>query len=355
MNSCEYIWLDGDAPTKGLRSKTRFLEISASPEPTDFPSWSFDGSSTGQASGDDSDCLLEPVRVVRDPFQKDGWLVLCEVFGTDGRPHATNSRAALREVLDNGAATADPWFGIEQEYTLIRDGRPLGFPKQGFPRPQGPYYCGVGADRAYGRDLVDAHARACIDAGLMIYGVNAEVMPGQWEFQIGHRGVVGESADPLAVSDHLWFARWLLVRIGEQFGVDVSLEVKPVSGDWNGAGAHTNFSTAEMRRPGGITAIHAAMERLEERHEEHIAVYGHGLADRLTGLHETCSIEEFRGGVADRGASIRIPQPVAAQGCGYLEDRRPGANVDPYEVCARILATVCAASDTVTAQLRAAG
>ncbi|MHC5113871.1 MAG: glutamine synthetase beta-grasp domain-containing protein [Planctomycetota bacterium] len=354
LRQAEYIWLDGAEPTRELRSKTRIVAVPADGpiDVSSFPTWSFDGSSTNQADGDDSDLSLVPVRVVPDPIRGSGnYLVLCEVTHGDGTPHRTNTRAELRQVLAAGGADEDAWVGFEQEYTLFRDGRPLGFPDNGFPAPQGPFYCGVGSDRIHGRDFVEAHTAACLDAGLMIYGINAEVMPGQWEFQVGYRGVDGERADPLTVSDHLLIARWLLRRIGEGFGVDASLDPKPATGDWNGAGAHTNFSTRAMREPGGVRAIREAIRRLGASHDRHVADYGHGLADRLTGLHETCSIDEFRGGVADRGASIRIPRHVQVNGCGYLEDRRPGANCDPYLVCARLLETIC----DVTTPLAKAG
>ncbi len=346
MRQAEFLWLDGALPDQQVRSKSRVLVVdeSASFDPAAYPEWGYDGSSTYQASGHDSDLVLRPVRVVRDPFRGgDDRLVLCEVFTPDGTPHATNTRARLREVLDAGGAKQEPWVGFEQEYTLFAGERPLGFPVDGTePRPQGPFYCGVGADRIFGRDFVEAHTRACIDAGLMIYGINAEVMPGQWEFQIGYRGIAGESPDVLNVADQLVIARWLLRRVGEEFGVEPRLDPKPVKGDWNGAGNHTNFSTAAMRsRATGLGAIRDAIERLAARHDAHIAGYGHGLADRLTGLHETCSIHEFRSGVADRGASIRIPRSVEIEGAGYLEDRRPGANCDPYTVCALLLETVC--------------
>ena len=268
--------------------------------------------------------------------------MLCEVVHAGGAPHRTNTRARLRRLLEAGAHAADAWVGFEQEYTLFRHGRPLGFPEQGYPAPQGPFYCGVGADRICGRDFVEAHTAHCLEAGLMVYGIIAEVMPGQWECQIGHRGVVGEQADPLTVSDHLIFARWLLRRVGETFDVDPKLDPKPATGDWNGAGAHTNFSTRSMRDPAtGLAAIRRAIVRLGSSHDAHVAAYGHGLEQRLTGLHETCSIDEFRGGVADRGASIRIPRPVESRGHGYLEDRRPGANCDPYVVCTMLLETIC--------------
>ena len=345
VGQAEYIWLDGTKPTQQVRSKSRIILLKTDSPVSlqNFPDWAFDGSSTYQASGHDSDLLLIPVNFVRDPLRGEGnFLVMCEVSNPDGTPHATNKRAALRQTLGQGAAEHQPWFGFEQEYTLLKDNNPLGFPENGYPGPQGPYYCGVGANSVFGRSVVEAHTRACIDAGLMIYGINAEVLPGQWEFQIGYRGFESESADPLNVSDHLWLARWLLFRIAEDFGVVPTFAAKPVKGDWNGSGNHTNFSTREMRNPkGGLNAIHEAVNALSEKHPEHIAVYGDGLADRLTGLHETCSIDDFRQGVADRGASIRIPAAVAARGYGYLEDRRPAANADPYEVSARILQTIC--------------
>ena len=345
MRQAEYIWLDGENPTQQVRSKARVVQVSdeIALDPEAYPCWGYDGSSTYQADGGDSDLILQPVRVVKDPVRGgNATLVLCEVFGPDGTPHQSNTRATLRGVLEAGGALENAWVGFEQEYTLFAGDRPLGFPADGFPAPQGPFYCAVGAGRVFGRDFVEAHSQACLDAGLMLYGINAEVMPGQWEFQIGYRGADNEVADVLTVSDHLVIARWLLRRIGEQFGVDPRLDPKPVDGDWNGAGAHTNFSTDAMRnRATGLKAIRRAVERLESRHDEHIAGYGAGLADRLTGLHETCSIADFRSGVADRGASIRIPRSVELSGSGYLEDRRPGANCDPYTVCALLVETIC--------------
>lgn len=342
----EYIWLDGARPTQQLRSKTRVVPhgIDRIPDLSSFPEWSFDGSSTNQSDGGDSDLILKPVRFVRDSLrQSESYLVLCEVFDGGGEPHTTNTRAGLRRALEEGGAAEQPWVGFEQEYTLFDAERPLGWPQQGFPAPQGPFYCGVGTGRVHGRDLVEQHAQACLEAGLMLYGTNAEVMPGQWEFQIGYRGIDSESADPLTVADHLLIARWLLHRVSESHGVTASFEPKPIKGDWNGAGNHTNFSTRAMREPGGLEVIHSAIRCLAANHERHVADYGHALGERLTGLHETCNIDEFRAGVANRGASIRIPRQVEEQGSGYFEDRRPGANCDPYLVCTRLIETVCLA------------
>lgn len=347
----EYIWLDGSIPTRTLRSKARVI---SQPEGQDiqlqdFPEWSFDGSSTKQAEGHDSDCLLQPVYFVNDPVRGAGnYLVMCEVLNPDGTPHIANSRAQLREILDAGAAKEEPWAGFEQEYTMFEaDGsRPLGWPENGYPAPQGPYYCAVGAREIMGRELVEAHAQLCMDAGLAFYGINAEVMPSQWEFQIGYRGIKGEAVDILTMSDQLWIARWLLKRLSEEYGVHISFDNKPVKGDWNGAGMHTNFSTKNTRDSKiGLKAIEAAIAALSQKHSEHIAVYGHANHERLTGLHETCDIHTFRSGKADRGSSIRIPKQVEQRGCGYFEDRRPGANADPYLVAARLCATVCSVDD----------
>ncbi len=327
----EYIWLDGTEPTPQIRSKTKIVPKSEAP-----PIWGFDGSSTNQAPGDASDCVLSPVKTVPDPVRGgEHVLVLCEVLLTDMTPHPTNTRARCRALAEKYADHAC-LFGIEQEYTFFEGRAPLGWPIAGYPGPQGPYYCAVGANVAYGREVVEAHMDACLDAGLAFSGINAEVMPGQWEFQIGATG-------PLDVSDDLIIARWLLLRLAEDSGVDVSFDPKPVKGDWNGAGCHTNFSTAAMRE--SYAAIVAACEALSERPEEHIAEYGAGITDRLTGHHETCSHSEFKYGVSDRSASVRIPWHVARDQAGYLEDRRPNANCDPYRVTAKLMETVCGAAE----------
>jgi glutamine synthetase len=327
----EYIWIDGRKPTAKMRSKTMVV-----PDGKEPPLWGFDGSSTEQAPGDNSDCVLRPVFTTPDPIRGgENKLVLCEVLNIDLTPHESNTRAACVEVAGKFAGH-EPWFGIEQEYTFYKDGRPHGWPIGGYPAPQGGYYCGVGFDEIYGRDVVEAHTDACIDAGLAISGTNAEVMIGQWEFQIG-------PLDPVEVSDQIWMGRWLLYRIGEDFGVSAHLTPKPVAGDWNGAGAHTNFSTSEMRE--NYDAIIAACEALGERVEEHITNYGAGIEQRLTGLHETAPWTEYSYGVSDRGASVRIPWQVAKEGKGYIEDRRPNANMDPYVVTRLITETVCSSLD----------
>ena len=328
----EYIWIDGTEPTARLRSKTKILDGNADLHL--LPIWGFDGSSTNQAPGKASDCVLRPVAVYPDPLRGDPHvLVMSEVLLPNMTPHPSNTRAQLAPVAEKYAAH-EPLFGIEQEYTFFKGGRPHGFPERGFPAPQAFYYCGVGADEVYGRDIVEVHMDACLEAGIGLSGINAEVMPGQWEFQVGPLG-------PLDVSDQLWMARWLLYRIAEEFGVAATLDPKPVAGDWNGAGAHTNFSTKAMRF--SYEPIVAACEALGKKAVEHVENYGAGIEGRLTGLHETAPWNEFSYGVSDRGASVRIPWQVEVDGKGYIEDRRPNANMDPYVVTRLITDTVCSA------------
>ena len=326
----EYIWIDGTEPTKEVRSKTKILADGDEPG-----IWGYDGSSTNQAPGDKSDIVLQPVAQFPDPIRGgNNILVMCESLFVDMTPIPSNTRALARAAEDK-YGDQEPWFGLEQEYTLLDPETkwPYGFPPAGFPGPQGPYYCGVGALRIAGRDLVELHTQWCIDAGLKISGTNAEVMPGQWEFQIGPAGTT-------EVGDHLWIARYLLYRAGEEFNIEVSIDAKPMKGDWNGAGMHTNFSTKAMRE--GYDPIIAACEAMgaEGVPAKHLKGYGIGIEDRLTGDHETQRCDEFSYGVSDRGASIRIPWQVEQDQKGYIEDRRPNANADPYVVAGLLTDTI---------------
>ena len=332
MHKLEYLWLDGCTPTQ-IRSKTKVVK-SFGRDGGEAPVWGFDGSSTEQAEGKNSDCVLKPVRIYPHPSEQDSSIVLCEVWNVDDTPHSTNTRRLLEETItDNDHEQnwpVDEWVGFEQEYTLYENNKPYGWPDIGEPPPQGDYYCG----RNIGENIMKEHTDACISAGIEICGTNAEVMLGQWEYQIGAGGSIH-------MSDDLWVARWLMERICEKHELSVSLHPKPIAGDWNGAGCHTNFSTGEMREDGGFDKIIEACEKLSENPQEHIDVYGQDNDQRLTGEHETCSIEEFRYGVSDRGASIRIPWQVEQEGCGYLEDRRPSSNCDPYKVSKKLIETIC--------------
>ena len=302
---------------------------------------------TGASGTDDS--VLEGCRNL---------IVMCDTYApATMKPLSSNSRAAAADIFNHpDVAAEEPWFGIEQEYTLLDATTrwPIGWPPGGYPAPQGPYYCGVGADRMFGRSIAEAHYTACHFAGLDVGGLNAEVMPGQWEFQVGP--CVGVDS-----GDQLWVARYILQRVCELTGnVVVTFDPKPVPGDWNGAGAHTNYSTRSMREKslGGIKEIERAINRLKERHEEHIAKYGSGNERRLTGKHETAAMSDFTWGIADRGASIRVGNETYAKGAGYMEDRRPSANMDPYVVTSMLASTTLlspseSAAVTLTAQLGA--
>lgn len=326
----EYVWLDGYKPTQSLRSKTKIVE-NFSGKLKDCEIWAFDGSSTKQAPGGSSDCVLKPVFVCPDPTRKEAFLVMCEVLSADGKPHPSNGRATIEDD-DN-----DFWFGFEQEYFLwdTKINKPLGFPANGYPAPQGQYYCSVGASNTFGRNIIEEHLDICLEAGLNIEGINAEVATGQWEFQVFAKGAK-------AAGDQTWMARYLLERVGEKYGVAINWHCKPLGDvDWNGSGMHVNFSNGIMRRIGKKEIFDKICKAFARVVKEHIEVYGADNHLRLTGKHETQSIDQFSYGISDRGASIRIPISTVEHGWkGRLEDRRPNSAADPYKVAARIIKTV---------------
>jgi len=322
----EYIWLDGKQPIPELRGKTQLKTFDTAPTLSDIPLWGFDGSSTMQAEGKSSDCILKPVALYPDASRKDAFIVLCEVMHPDGTAHATNMRATI-------ANDPDFWAGFEQEYFLYQDGRPLGFPEDGYPGPQGPYYCGVGFKYmgSIARQIVEEHLELCLAAGINHEGINAEVAKGQWEFQIFAKGST-------KAADDVWIARYLLMRLCEKYEVDVQWHCKPIKGDWNGSGMHTNFSTKILRETGGKEYLEKLMAAFSKN------VYGPDNHLRLTGLHETAPIDQFRYGLSDRGASIRLPVNFIRDGYkGYLEDRRPNSEADPYQIVSQILKTIAEA------------
>ncbi|ARF08831.1 glutamine synthetase [Catovirus CTV1] len=330
----EYVWIDAFEKT---RSKTKIVFDKKILEPSDCPEWTFDGSSTGQAEGWHSDIILKPVALFKDPFRKldNAFLVLCETFNKEGTIHATNNRIRCVEI-SKLTTVFDPWFGIEQEYVIYdKNNKPymwLNDEEPGFGK-QGPYYCSAGGNTAFGRNIVEDHLLLCIYCGIKICGVNAEVMPSQWEFQIG-------PLDPISVCDQLWISRYILDRVCEQYNCWANYDPKPKKG-WNGSGCHTNFSTNIMRQENGYDHIIQACEKLRCKHLEHICVYGKDNEKRLTGNHETSNINDFSYGVSHRGCSIRIPLLVVKENKGYLEDRRPASNMDPYLVVGKLLETVC--------------
>jgi len=333
----EYVWLDA---AQVPRSKT--MTMTSKPRSVaDLRVWNYDGSSTEQAEGHNSEVLLYPRAIFNDPFRGEPHvLVLAEAYNAwDGKPSIGNTRAACAAMMKK-YESLDPWFGIEQEYTLMRPGKigypaliPMGFNEDGSePGPQGPYYTGAGFGVAIGRPVAEEHYKKCLEAGVKIAGMNAEVMPGQWEFQVGPcRGI--------EMGDHLTMARYLMLRVTESHSCVCSFSPKPRAGDWNGAGCHTNFSVKPMREVGGYKVIVQVCEAFGAVASEHIEEYGEGNDKRLTGLHETCDIKTFKYGVANRGASIRIPRETERDGKGYMEDRRPAANCDAYRVTMRMMKT----------------
>ena len=314
----EYIWMDGYTPEPNLRSKTKVLTSETEPELESLPIWNFDGSSTMQAEGNYSDCLLKPVKIIRDPQRKNGYLVLCEVLNPDMTPHSSNTRSSIKD-------NSNMWVGFEQEY-FIYDGKlPLGHTK-GDMKPQGEYYCGIGSDNVSGRNIVEHHLDICLSAGLNVTGINAEVALGQWEFQVMGKGTLDSC-------DQLILCRYLLQRVAETYNVKIEYHPKPLQGDWNGSGLHTNFSNKKMREVGGKEYFESIFNMFDVNHTKHIENYGSDNQMRLTGKHETQSIDKFSWGISDRGSSIRVPQATVNNGWkGYVEDRRPASNGDPYRI-----------------------
>jgi len=322
MKKYEYVWLDGYKPEPFLRSKVKATDDRTPPV------WSFDGSSTLQAEGSSSDCILIPEQEYKNPLFGDS-LVMCSVQTGEREVHPSNTRHAASKIV-----TDEWWFGFEQEYFLTNpDGSILGW-EEGIPeKPQGEYYCGVGAGNVKGRDISEAHLEACLEAGIELTGTNAEVALGQWEYQCLGKGI--------KAGDDLWMSRYLLHKVGEEFDVCVNLHPKPQAGDWNGSGMHTNFSNQQMRTNGSEELFNSMCEKLGEVHDDGIASYGSDNDKRLTGLHETQKITEFSYGVSDRGASIRIPiYTVEHDWNGYLEDRRPASNADPYKIITHLVGTL---------------
>lgn len=334
MNLYEYIWIDGNG---NLRSKTKVLfeeKVSTRLTLSSLPVWNFDGSSTGQASGDDSEVLLKPVYMCNDPFRSNGNLVLCETLNKDGTPHSSNTRHSFNELLNSNADLL-PMFGFEQEFFVLKTGRVVNLRDgQNLNNldKQGNYYCGVGAENVCIRQFAEKAMEMLLNAGLNITGMNAEVAPSQWEFQV--------CAEGIEAADELYMLRYILLRVGELFGYSINIQPKPLSGEWNGSGCHTNFSTLKMRQDGGKDEIMRCINVLSTIHHKHMENYGADNRQRMTGKCETASYDVFSHGYGDRTASIRIPNIVLTEGKGYLEDRRPASNMDPYIVSKLLVESV---------------
>tara|TARA_B110001452_G_scaffold267590_1_gene278282 strand:+ start:7156 stop:8259 length:1104 start_codon:yes stop_codon:yes gene_type:complete len=349
----EYVWLDGNGE---LRSKAKTVEIDVNNKTQNIlPEWNYDGSSTGQASGINSEIILKPQAMCKCPFRRDkNILVMCDTYKPDGTPLKGNNRHWAKELFDK-KLDEHPWFGIEQEFFLMsnKTGKPLGFSTNKDPSPQGQYYCSVGSNNAFGREILDVFYEHCLFAGLTISGINAEVAIGQWEYQIG-------PLEGINAGDELYLARYILQRVTEKFDVTIDLHPKPLDGDWNGSGCHTNYSTKLMREglleqkkvksqdskenilinvTTGLEYIETAVNKLSLKHTEHMKLYGKDNELRMTGMHETAKYDTFNYGVGNRAASVRIPNSTIKDNRGYFEDRRPASNMDPYLVTGLIFQT----------------
>ena len=326
IHKLEYIWLDGYSPEPNLRSKTKVITSETEPTLESLPIWNFDGSSTQQAEGNFSDCLLKPVKLIRDPQRKNGYLVLCEVLNPDMTPHPSNTRS---QIKDN----SNMWVGFEQEYFIYDGELPLGHFK-GKMKPQGEYYCGIGSENVSGRNIVEHHLDVCLSAGLNVTGINAEVALGQWEFQVMGKGT-------LDACDQLWLCRFLLQRLCETYKVEVTLQAKPLMyGEWNGSGLHTNFSNKKMREDGDEEYYLDIFKQFENATHNHMSDYGSNNELRLTGKHETQDYNTFSWGVSDRGASLRISPTTGQTWKGYIEDRRPASSANPYKIIKQIVTSL---------------
>jgi glutamine synthetase len=335
----EYIWLDA---FNNFRSKTKVMEYDITLNILNqVPLWNYDGSSTNQAEGSDSEIFMKPVSIFKDPFRRIQlnntmcYLVWCETFDKNMNLLKNSNRTNAAKTFDKYKED-EPWFGLEQEYFIInpQTNLPVGFNVNSNPKSQGNYYCGVGPDNALCRMIPEMHLSYCLYAGIKIGGINAEVAPAQWEYQIGPLGGID-------AGDHLWVSRYILNRVAEYYGYNISYHPKPlgINTEWNGSGCHTNFSTKVMRENNGIKYIYKAINRLSNNHNEHMLYYGEHNKLRLTGFNETSSFDNFTFGRANRNKSIRIPNMVLNDSKGYFEDRRPSSNCDPYLVTSLIMNT----------------
>jgi glutamine synthetase len=324
----DYVWIGGNGE---LRSKTRVVDKFIK-SLNDIEIWNYDGSSTEQADGESSEIFLYPCALFKCPFRRpNGLIVMCDTYNANDQPAKCNNRSNAIKVFDK-YIEEEPWYGLEQEYFIYdcNTDLPLGFNPNG---KQGQYYCSVGALNAFGRNISDQHLEACLYAGIKISGTNLEVCSGQLEYQVG-------PVEGISAADQLWVSRYILEKISEQHGIYIVYHPKPIKGDWNGSGCHTNFSTKAMRNEGGLDIIIRAMDKLKAKHAEHMLVYGEHNEERMSGLHETSKFDEFSYGIASRKASVRIPTDTAKNGYGYFEDRRPAANMDPYLATSKILDTI---------------
>lgn len=287
----------------------------------DYPKWNFDGSSTGQASGVNTEVQLFPVKVYKFPYDDADVIVLCETYNIDDTPHLTNKRYTALEKFKRG--DDKPWFGLEVEYFIYDPQNP----EQKLNGNQTSHYCGFNGSRATGKIIALEHYNKCLEMGLQISGMNAEVTKGQWEFQIG-------PSECIDSGDHTTIAKFMLIWIAEHYGRSINInDSKPYEGV-NGSGCHVNFSTVETRENNDLPTLTKLIDKLAVKHEHHMSIYGDN-SKRMTGTHETAASDVFTHGVGTRHTSVRIPNLTKE----YFEDRRPSSNIDYYEVTSTIYET----------------
>lgn len=339
----EYIWIDGRG---NLRSKyrTAFPKFDSYADAAHnyiaVKDWNYHDSSTYQASTENTEIALIPVAYYLNPFFEQGraFLILCKTYNADGSPTNTNFRHDAEKLFESSTSHyLDPYFRINQEYFIIQSSGTTNFaPLCSYEQPQPDYYCGVGNVTL--RNLAEKHYQYCLNAHLKISAVNAEMEPTQWQFQIG-------PSSKISASDELWVARYILVKLSEEFRVCICFKPKSLPNPSNSSSLHlhTSFSTQETRdaqNQNGLKCIYQYIDRLSKKHTEHICIYGHN-SNRV---HSGSDYHTFSFASGYRGNNICIPKSVLKAGCGYLEDMRPASNADPYRVTAAIFSTACLSS-----------
>nr|CAH7745052.1 unnamed protein product [Callosobruchus chinensis] len=304
-----YLWIDHTG--ENLRSKTRTLDFSPSTY-KEVPIWNFNGFHTMKAPKEKSDYYLVPVSLYNDPIRRGAnKIVLCETFDADEKPCKTNHRQKCVEAL-NKVCDHEVYIGFEQDYYIMgSDGRPFGWPPMGEPISDRQYYASMCT--VIGREITECIYRALLYAGVNVYSDCAEPAPSQWELKTnGERGV--------KPADDMWFSRWLMQRIAEDFGLCISFQPF-VSPRWSKSGLHVTYSTKKMRDNDGMKYIQETIKKLEKCHTEMLKIY-----------KSTYLGDKFTSGIGDRTASVRIPKIVADKKKGFIEDRRPAGNADPYKI-----------------------
>ena len=287
------------------------------------PKWNFDGSSTGQASGVNTEVQIIPVKIYNFPYDNADVIILCETYDIDGTPHVDNHRYKALEKFQSG--DHEPWFGLEVEYFVDDPQKP----STTLNSDETSHYCGFNGNRATRKTIALEHYNKCLEMGLTISGMNAEVTKGQWEFQIG-------PCCGIDSGDNTTVAKFMLIWIAEYYGHNIIINDSKPYENVNGSGCHVNFSTLETRTDNNHATLTEYVDKLALKHDHHMSIYGDN-SKRMTGTHETANIDKFDYGVGTRHTSVRIPNLTKE----YFEDRRPSSNIDYYQVTSAIYETCC--------------